>query len=123
MTIQIILLPKKSFLAYPLVRLPGQRVNDCGMATVEAKLAAITQLAFSLSLKDFDAYLGLIRYLRQYIPYYAQIARLFQKRKTLLNWSVNIGGNAHQKVMARMYIIMPTDKELNTFHHLQQFFL
>ena len=41
------------------------------MATAEAKLAAILQLAFSRSLKDLEAYLGLIGYLRQYILYYA----------------------------------------------------
>ena len=76
-TILIILSLKKSFLAYPLVRLLGQSVNALSMATAEAKLAAITQLAFPRSLKDPEAYLGLTRYLRQYILYYAQVARSF----------------------------------------------
>ena len=66
---RIILLPKKSFLAYPSVHLLEQRVDALGMATPEAKLAAITQLAFPSLLKDFKAYLGLTRYLKQYIPY------------------------------------------------------
>ena len=55
------------------------------MATAEAKLAAIMQLTFSCSFKNFEAYLGLTGYLRQYIPYYAQVARLLQERKKLLN--------------------------------------
>ena len=66
---RIILLPKKSFLAYPSVHLLEQRVDALGMATAEAKLAAITQLAFPSLLKDFKAYLGLTGYLKQYIPY------------------------------------------------------
>ena len=122
-TIQIILLPKKSFLAYPSVRLPKQRVNALGMATTEAKLAAIMQLAFSRLLKNLEAYLGLTEYFRQYILYYAQVAKPLQERKTLLNWSVNVESNARQKVVARTYITTPTDRELNAFHHLQQLFL
>ena len=92
------------------------------MATAKAKLAAIMQLAFSRSLKDLEAYLGLIKYLSQYIPYYAQVARLFQKRKTLLNCFVKVGGNARQRVVARTYITTSTNRELNAFHHLQQLF-
>ena len=93
------------------------------MSTAEAKLAAITQLVFSRSLKDLEAYLELTGYLKQYIPYYVQVAKLLQKHKTLLNWSVNIRGNARQKVVARTYNITPTYRKLNAFHYLQQLFL
>ena len=93
------------------------------MATAEAKLATILQLAFSRLLKDLKAYLGLTRYLRQYIPYYLQVAKPLQERKTLLNCSMNIGGNARQKVVARTYITTLTNRKLNAFYHLQQFFL
>ena len=93
------------------------------MATAEAKLAAIMQLAFPRSLKDLEAYLGLIGYFRQYIPYYTQVARPLQEQKKLLNCSVNVGGNAHKKVVARTYIFTPTNQELDAFHHLQQLFL
>ena len=117
--IQIILLPKKSFLVYPLIRLLKQRVDALEMATAEAKLGAITQLAFPCSLKDLEAYLEPTRYLKQYIPYYAQIGKPFQECKTLLNWSVNVKSNACQKVVARTYITMPTDRELNVFYQLQ----
>ena len=84
-TIRIILLPNKSFLAYPSVCFLRQRANAFRMATAEAKLAAITQLAFPCSLKDLKAYLRLTGYLSQYILYYSQVARPFQERKTLLN--------------------------------------
>ena len=93
------------------------------MAIAKAKLVLITQLAFSRSLEDLKAYLGLTGHIRQYIPYYAQVARPFQERKTLLNCSVNIAGNARKKEVARTYIFMPTNQELNAFHHLQQLFL
>ena len=88
----------------------------------EAKPVAITQLAFPCSLKDLEAYLGLTKYLRQYILCYAQVARPLQERKTFLNRSVNVKGNARQKVVARTYITTPTDRELNAFYHLQQLF-
>ena len=120
---QMILLPKKSFLAYSSIRFLGQRVDAVSMATAEAKLAAIMQLAFLCSHMDLKVYLRLTGYLRQYITYYAQVARPLQNCKTFWNWSVNVGGNARQKVVARTYISTPTNQELNAFHHLQQFFL
>ena len=121
-TIQIILLPKKSFFAYLSVRLLRQRVDALGMTTAKAKLAATTQLAFSSSFKDLKAYLGLTGYLKQYIPYYTWVARSFQECKTLVNWSVNVKCNGRQKVVARTYITTPTDRKINAFHHLQQLF-
>ena len=121
--IWIILLPKKSFLVYPSVHFLGQRVDALGMATAEAKLAAITKLAFPRPLKDLKAYLSLTGYFWQYIPYYAQVARPLQECKTLLNYFVNVGSNARKKVVARTYISTPTNRELNAFHHLQQLFL
>ena len=94
-TTRIILQPTKSFLAYLSVHLFGQRVDALGMAIAEAMLAAITQLTFSRSLKDLEAYLGLTQYFKQYIPYYAQVARPLQERKTFLNCLVNVEGNAY----------------------------
>ena len=120
---RIILQPIKSFLAYPLVHLFGQRVDVLGMATAEAKLAAITQLTFSRSFKDIEAYLGLTGYLRHFIPYYAHVTRSLQERKMFFNCSVNVRSNVRQKVVARTYITMLTNRKLNTFHHLQQLFL
>ena len=92
------------------------------MAIAKAKLVAITQLAFPQLLKGLELYLGLTGYLRQYIPYYAQVTKPLQERKTLLGKSVDVGGNAHKKVMAKTYIIMPTNRKHNASHHLQQLF-
>ena len=92
------------------------------MATAETMLATITQLAFSQLLKELEMYRGLTGYLKQYILYYAQVTRPLQERKTLLSKSVDVGGNARKKVVARTYVIMPTDKEFNAFYQLQQLF-
>ena len=121
-TKQIILSPKMSFLEFLLVHLFGQCINALGMATAEAKLAAIAQLAFPQLLKDLEMYLGLTGYLRQYIPYYAQVTKPLQEHKTLLGRSVNVAGNTHKKVVARTYVTTPTDRELNACYHLQQLF-
>lgn len=81
----ICLSPDKSFLGYPSVHLLGQRVDALGLATAEAKLAAITNLKFPQTLTQLEGYLGLTGYLRQYIPHYAAIVKPLQLRKTLLN--------------------------------------
>ena len=103
MTIQIILSLKMSFLGYPLVHLLGQHVNALGMATAEAKLAAIAQLDFSQLLKNLEMYLRLTGYLKQYIPYYAQVTKPLQEHKKHLGKLVDLGGNARKKVVARTY--------------------
>ena len=55
------------------------------MATAEAKLVAIIQLAFPQLLKDLKMYLELTGYLKQYIPYYAQVTKPLQEHKTFLD--------------------------------------
>lgn len=72
--LNIKLSPKKLFMGYPSIKLLGQRVDALGLSTAEEKLAAISQLEFPRTLKDLETYLGMTGYLRQYAPYYAQMA-------------------------------------------------
>jgi hypothetical protein len=53
-----------------------------GLATAEQKLEAIRKLRFPDTLKELETYLGLTGWLRQYVPYYAQIVAPLQLRKT-----------------------------------------
>ena len=76
--------PSKAFIGYPSVRLLGQRVDSLGLATPEEKLEAIAQIKFPKTLKNLETYLGLIGWLRKYVPYYAAVTEPLQKRKTLL---------------------------------------
>ncbi len=65
----------KAFLAYPTVQLFGQKVTSFGLSALEEKLKAISKLKFPLNLRQLEIYLGLTRWLHNYIPYYAGIAK------------------------------------------------
>ena len=54
------------------------------MATPENKLKAISDIVYPSTLGDLQHYLGLTGYLRQHVPFYAQLARPPQDLKTLL---------------------------------------
>lgn len=111
--------PRKSFLGYPNVQLLEQKVDALGLTTAEEKLAVITNLSFPRTLAQLEKYLGLTEYLRQYIAFYAAIAKPLQLRKTFLNKPrQDIRGNARKKLTDRTYLTMPTPKELNAFHQL-----
>lgn len=62
----------KFYLTYPDVTLLGQHVNSLGLLTSEKKLKALRLLKYP----KIEYYLGLTRYLRSYIHYYAQLASL-----------------------------------------------
>ena len=50
---------EKSFLGYSSIVLLGQRVNSLGLSTSEEKIAAITSLSFSYSLRDLEIFLNM----------------------------------------------------------------
>ena len=72
--VRISINPRKAYLGYPTIQLLGQKVDSLGLSTSEEKLKAITLLQFPATLRQLETYLGLTGYLRNYIPYYAQIA-------------------------------------------------
>ena len=77
--------PTKAFLAYPTVQLLGQKITSLDLSTSEEKLREISKLKFPLNLRQLEPYLGLTRWLRDYIPYYAGIAKPLQDIKKLLS--------------------------------------
>lgn len=118
------LAPSKSFIGYPSLRLLGQKVDALGLSIAEEKLAAISQLEFPTTLKNLETYLGMTGYLRQFAPYYAQIAEPLQKRKTLLVRTLRKGieGNARKMEAGRTGLTGVTPAELDAFHQLQSIF-
>ena len=116
--------PKKFYLGYPFAKLLGQRVDALGLTTTDEKLAAISQLQFLKNLTQLEKYLGLISYLRQYIPHYATIAKPLQERKTYLNQTATKNTSRYQRkrLTNNARVNMASPKELNAFHHLQKFF-
>lgn len=76
--------PIKLFLNYLNVGLLRQKVNSLGLTTSDKKLKAICFLAYLDTLGALKYYLGLIRYLQNYIHFYAQLIAPLQELKTLL---------------------------------------
>ena len=81
-SLDIVLAPTKTFLGFPSTTLLGQKVDSFGMAAALEKIQAISGLAFPITLQDLEHYLGLTGWMRDYVPYYAQIVELLQSRKT-----------------------------------------
>ena len=110
--------PTKAFLGYSDVNLLGQRVNSLGLSTSEEKLKAIAGLKFPSTLADLEHYLGLTGYLRNYIYYYAGIAKPLQDLKTAL--LKNSSDGAKRKAYTSKAKIAGTEKERAFYKMLQE---
>ena len=80
----VIIKISKTFLKYSTIALLDQKVNNLNITITNEKLVAIQSLRFFISLKHLKTYFDKIEYLRQYVSYYAQKAKLLQNRKTRL---------------------------------------
>ena len=112
--------PTKTFLGYPNVNLLGRRVDSLGMATPEDKLKAISDICYPATLGDLEHYLGLTGYLRQYVHFYAQIARPLQDLKTRLLKDAPGKGNPRRAYSSKLRLPQATDKETQSFLTLQE---
>ncbi|SLM35223.1 reverse partial [Lasallia pustulata] len=92
------------------------------MAAASEKIQAISRLAFPITLQDLQHYLGLTGWMRDYVPYYAQIMKLLQLRKTeMLQGLAKSGTSGKQRKQAARStrLVEPTDKERAFFNCLQ----
>ena len=115
----VALKPSKSFVGYPNVQLLGQRVDSFGLSTSEERLEAISRLKFPVTLAALETYLGMTGYLRNYIAWYAQIARPLQDRKTELLKPSPKGGRERKSFSANTRLLDATAAELTAFETLQ----
>lgn len=100
--------PIKSYFNYPDIRLLGQQVNSLSLTTSEKKLRAIWLLTYPDKLRALEYYLGLIKYLQNYIYFYAQLAAPFQVLKTFLLRHVSIGGQQRRVYALKMKLDLLT---------------
>jgi hypothetical protein len=112
----------KTFLGYPSIVLLGQRVNGFGMTTSEERVAAIRNLTFPKTLKDLETYLGCTGWLRQYIPYYAQLTEPLQNRKTRLLRKGPKAGAARKDYAKKTSIDDVSNLETESFKAIQRNF-
>ena len=87
---------KKIFLDYFNVQLLNQKINSFDLITTKDKLKIIFKLHFSRTLRQLKTYFNLIEEFREYIFYYANIAKFLQNRKTKLLRFESIVDNARK---------------------------
>ncbi len=112
--------PTKSYLKYPNVVLLGQRVDFLGFTTSEQKLKAIKLLIYPDTLRALEYYLGLTRYLRSYIHFYAQLAAPFQALKAALLWQAPLGGQQRRVYASKTKLGPPTSQKLASFLSIEE---
>jgi hypothetical protein len=84
----ITLSPPKCHLGYQSLMLLGQKVSRLGLSTHKDKVDAILQLSEPRTVKELQAFLGMMVYFSSYIPFYAWIvAPLFRLLKKGTEWT------------------------------------
>ena len=79
----IILKSLKTFLNYSNIAFLKQKVDNLRLITWKNKLKIIIVLSFLKILKDLKTYFEMIKYLKNYISYYAQKTKPLQKKKII----------------------------------------
>jgi hypothetical protein len=68
----IALKPAKCFIGYLLAIVLGQRVDSMGLSTIAERVAAITQLTFLENLRQLEPYLGIVGWMQDKVPDFAE---------------------------------------------------
>jgi hypothetical protein len=110
--------PSKAFLGYPSVQLLGQKADLLGLWTAEDKLKAVTKLSLPTLLSQLETYLGMTGWLRNYIAYYAAIAKPLQDRKTAMLANSPKSGEQRKRFARRNHLNESTEIEKAAFKPL-----
>ena len=92
---------KKFFFDYFTITLLNQKINAFEFIIVVDKLIAIVKLNFFYIFKNFEIYLDLIDWLRDFVFWYAQKTKSFQRRKIILLKLTSFNKNVIRKVYSK----------------------
>ena len=112
----------KAFIDYSFVNLLRQHVNSLNLFIDKDKIKIIFEFIFSQSLNDFETYLSLTDWFRDYIKNYVIKSESLQSRKTTLLKNSLKSENARRAFATKIKFSKSTTKELNFFHEIQQHF-
>ncbi|KAH4258570.1 hypothetical protein HBI04_146040 [Parastagonospora nodorum] len=76
--------PNKCYIGYPSATILGQKVDAFGLATTDERMAAILDFKFPTNANLLETYIGAVGYLRDKVPYFAQLSAPLQELKTEL---------------------------------------
>jgi hypothetical protein len=117
----VVLNSKKVFLEYSFIVLLKQIVDVLKLTTAKEKLAIITNLTFSLTLKKLETYLKLTKYLCVYVVWYAQASLSLQERKTLLLKKSSIK-KSRKNFFKNKLLKQSIEAKIIFYRHLQKIF-
>lgn len=109
----------KIFLNYSDVSLLDQKIDFFDLFTSTDKLKVIFELKYSQILSDLKHYLELMSYLRNYIHFYAQLARSLQDLKTRLLKATSNKSNSRKAYSCRTRLEKLTSAKWESFLALQ----
>jgi len=114
--VNLALNPAKCSLGFERIKVLGHLVDQYGLATLEAKTAAIREMEYPTTLAQLDYFLGLTGYYRQYVAWYAQKARPLKNLKT---FRLRDSPRKDKKVTASIKLGIPTAEQLQSFTTLK----
>jgi len=118
-TANLALNPRKCSIGFKKIQLLGHIVDQFGIYTVEAKTAAIRNMAFPSTLAELEYFLGLTGYYRQFVPFYALRAAPLRKLATELTKGIRLENQKRAVRAETVKVPPPTEKQMESFNQLK----
>jgi hypothetical protein len=112
--------PKKCSIGFKKIQLLGHIVDQFGIYTVEAKTAAIRNMAFPKNLAELEYFLGLTGYYRQFVPFFALRAAPLRKLATELTKHIRKDNQKRAVKGEHVPVPPPSDEQLESFDQLKE---
>jgi transposase InsO family protein len=112
--------PKKCRIAFRKIELLGHVVDQFGVYTLEAKTAAIRNMAFPTTLAELEYFLGLTGYYRQFVEFYALKAAPLRKLATDLTKGIRKENQKRAVKADSVKVPPPSDIQMQAFNQLKE---
>ena len=109
----------KSYIGYPTIALLNQKFDNFGLNISADKFETIRTIKFPRKFKNFETYVGMTNYFRNYVPYYIQLMEPLQRRKIKLLRNSFFQNNVRKTSSKSCKINFPSETEKNSFNVLQ----
>ena len=111
---------KKTYIEYFSVKLLKQHVNFFDLITDKDKLRVIAQFTFSATFEQFETYLKLTNWFKNYIEKYASIFKSLQNKKTLLLKNFSKTDQVRKSYFSKTKVHSSISEKLISFNAIQK---
>src|ERR1700694_5686768 len=111
---------KKCKIGFSRLELLGHLVNRYGLATLEAKTAAICEMEYPTTLADLKHFIGLTGFYRCYVHMYAQKAAPLNQLKTAMIKPIQRSDLKRSKKSVSVVLPQPTPEQRESFKVLKE---